>query len=106
MVWLDIRNLFTKQPNKKLENYYVGKYQVKKIISNHTPELDLLSDLYIHPVFHVNLFESATTDDSHPGYVQPFGLLIKVVRETKYEVTAIVDSCLFKRTKKLQYRIQ
>ena len=26
LVWLDIRNLFTKQPSRKLKNRYLGKY--------------------------------------------------------------------------------
>ena len=92
LVWLDIRNLFTKQPSRKLENRHADKYRVKKIVSNHAVELNLLSDFHVHPVFYVNLFEPATTDDPHLGHVQPPGPLIKVDGETEYEVTTIVDS--------------
>ena len=106
MVWLDTRHLFTKQPSRKPDNCHAGKYQVKKIVSNHTVELDLPSDLHIHPVIHVNLLESAATDDPHPGHIQPPGPPIEVDGETEYEVTAIVDSQLFGRTKKLQYHVQ
>ena len=106
LVWLDTRNLFTKRPSIKLENRHAGKYRVKKIVSNHAVKLDLPSNLHIHPVFHVNFFKPAATDDPHPGYIQPPGPSIKVDRETEYEVTAIVDSRLFGRTKKLQYRVQ
>ena len=101
MVWLDTRNLFTKQPSRKLENCHAGKYQVKKIISNHAVELNLPSNLHIHFIFHVNLFELATTDYPHPGHVQPPGPLIEVDEETKYEVNAMVNSRLFERTKTL-----
>ena len=69
LVWLDTRNLFTKQLSRKLENCHVGKYRVKKIISNHAIELDLLSDLHIHLVFYINLLKPAATDDPHPGHV-------------------------------------
>ena len=103
---MNTKNLFTKQRNKKLENCHVRKYQVKKIICNHAVKLDLPSNLYVHPVFHVNLFEPVAIDDPYPDYVQPPGPPIKVDGETKYEVTAIVDSQLFGRTKKLQYRVQ
>ena len=41
LVWLDTRNLFTKRPSRKLENCHIGKYRVKKIISNHAVKLDL-----------------------------------------------------------------
>ena len=103
---MDTRNLFTKRPSRKLENRHAGKYRVKKIISNHAVKLDLPSDFHVYPVFHVNLLEPAATDDPHPGHVQPPGPPIKVDGETEYEVTAIVDSRLFGRTKKLQYRVQ
>ena len=69
LVWLDTRNLFTKRPSKKLENCHVGKYWVKKIISNHAIELDLLGNLYVRLFFYVNLLESAATNDPYPGYV-------------------------------------
>ena len=98
--------MFTKRPSRKLENCHEGKYRVKKIISNHVVELDLSSDLHGNPIFYVNLLEPAATDDLYPGHVQPLGPPIKVDRETKYEVTAIVDSRLFGRTKKLQYHVQ
>ena len=106
MVWLDTKNLFTKQLSRKLENRYAGKYWVKKIISNHVVELDLPSDLHIYLVFHINLLKLAVSDNPHPGHVQPPSLPIKVDKETKYEITAIVDFRLFGKIKKLRYRIQ
>ena len=90
LVWLDTKNLFTKRPSRKLKNRYVGKYRVKMIISNHTVELALPNDLYVHFIFHFNLFEPAASDDPHPGHVQPLSPPIKVDGETKYEITAIV----------------
>ena len=106
LVWLDTRNLFTNRPRRKLENCHADKYQVKKIISNHVVKFDLPSDFHIHLVFHVNLFEPIATNNPHLNHVQPPDPPIKVDGETKYEVTAIVDSRLFERTKKLQYRVQ
>ena len=106
LVWLDTKNLFTKQPSKKLENCHVGKYRVKKIISTHAVKLDLPSDLHVHPVFHVNFFEPTSTDDLHLDHVQPPGPPIEIDGETKYEVTAIVDFRLFGKTKELQYHVQ
>ena len=57
LIWLDTKNLFTKRSSRKLENRHTGKYQVKKIISNHGVKLDLSSNLYIYFFFYVNLLK-------------------------------------------------
>lgn len=101
LIWLDIRNLFIKQPSRKLENCYTEKYHVKKIISNHAVKLDLLNNLYIYPVFHVNLLKPATTDDPYLGYIQFLSPPIEFDEETKYEIIVIIDSRFFERAKKL-----
>lgn len=106
LVWLDTRNLFTKQPSRKLENCHMGKYQVKRIISNYAIKFHLPNDLHVYSVFHINHLKPAATDDPHPGHVESPGPPMKVDGETEYEFTAIVDSWLFGRTKKLQYRVQ
>ena len=92
LVWLDTRNLFIKQPSRKLENCHTGKYRVKKIIINHAVKLDLPNNLHVYFVFYVNLLEPAATDDPHSGHVQPPGPPIKVNGKTEYKVIAIVDS--------------
>lgn len=84
----------------------MGKYRVKRIINNHVVELDLPNNLYIYFVFYVNLLEAAATDDPHLGHEQSPNPLVKVDGDTEYEVTAIIDSQLFRIAKKLQYRVQ
>ena len=79
---------------------------MKRIISNHAVKLDFPNDLYLHLIFYVNFFEPAATDDPHPGHIQSPGPLIKVDGEIKYKVTAIVDSQILGRIRKLQYCIQ
>ena len=101
LVWLNTRNLFNKRPSRKLENCHAGKYQVKKIISNHDVELDLFSDLHIYTVFYINFLESAATDDPYPSHIESSDSLIEVDGKTEYKVTAIINSCFFERTKKL-----
>lgn len=98
---MDTRNLFIKQPSKKLENCYAGKYQVKMIISNLSTKLDLFSNLHIHLVSHVNFFKSTAIQNPYLSHIQLPSLLIKVNRETKYKLTTIVDSYCLRRTKKL-----
>ena len=53
------------------------------MISNHTVELNLPSDLHVHFVFHINLLEPAATDDLYFGHVQPPSLPIEIDGETK-----------------------
>lgn len=106
LVRLNTRSFFTKRSSKKLENCHASKYQGKKIISNHVVELNLPHNLHVHPVFHVNCFQPAASNDPYLGYVQSSDPSIKVDKETKYEVIAIVDFWLFERTKKLEYCIQ
>lgn len=106
MVQLDSRNLFTKRSSRKLKNHHVRKYFVKKVISPYSIKLDLFLDFYIHLVFYINLLEPLATNPSHLGHVQTPGPPIEFDEKIKYEVSAIVDSCLFGRAKRLQYYIQ
>ena len=70
-------------------------------MNNYTIKLDLPSDLHIYPVLHVNLLGLAATDDPYPGHIKSLGPLIKVDGEIEYGVTAIIDSRLFGKIKKL-----
>ena len=106
LVWLDMRNLFTKRPCRKLENRRAGPYPVKRIVSTHAIELELPDNIRIHPVFYVNLLEPATTNPPHASHIQPPPSPIEIDGKEKWEVNAIVDSRYFGRTKKLQYRVQ
>ena len=98
--------MFTKQSSKKLENRHKGKYQIKKIINSDVVKLDLPGDHHVYPIFNVNLLKLTTTDNPYLNHVQPPGPSIEVDGETKYEITAIVNSYLFGRTKKLLYCVQ
>ena len=91
LVWLDTRNLFTKQPCQKLENRRAESYPVKQIVSTHAIELELSEDICVHPVFHVNLLESAATDSPHAGHIQPLPLPIKLHGENATNITNAVD---------------
>lgn len=58
-VWLNLRNIKNPQPKKKL-SWVSAKYEVLKVPSPHTVELNVPSG--IHPVFHVDLVRRAATD--------------------------------------------
>ncbi|KAI0994170.1 hypothetical protein K3495_g14012 [Podosphaera aphanis] len=75
-VWLNLKNIQTPQPKKKLA-WVSGKYTVTKVISPHVIELDVPSG--IHPRFHVQLIRRAgqdplpsqVVDDAQPPPVYP-----------------------------------
>ncbi len=58
-VWLNLRNVSTPQPSKKLA-WLHSKYRVLKVISPHVVELDIPSG--IHPRFHVDMLKRAAND--------------------------------------------
>ncbi|KAI0996090.1 hypothetical protein K3495_g12091 [Podosphaera aphanis] len=58
-VWLNLRNIKTPQPKKKLA-WVNAKYRVTKIISPHVVELDVPSKIF--PRFHVELLRKASED--------------------------------------------
>ena len=106
LVWLDTRNLFTKRPCRKLENWRAGPYPVKRVVSTHAIKLVLSEDIWVHLVFNVNLLEPAATDPPHAGHIQPPPTPIEVDGEAEWKVNAIVDSRYTGRSKKLQYQVQ
>ncbi|KAI1506846.1 Pol protein [Pyrenophora tritici-repentis] len=75
-VFLNLRNVKTTRPSKKLD-WLHGKYKVLKQVNSHSYKLDVPGK--IHPVFHVDLLRYAP-DDSFPsqkvGDTQPGPILI------------------------------
>jgi hypothetical protein len=58
-VWLNLRNVRTERPSKKLD-WLHAKYTIVAVPSSHAVKLDVPSG--IHPVFHVELVRPAATD--------------------------------------------
>ena len=65
-MWLNLKNVTTDKPCKKLD-WKKGKYTVLEVISSHSYKLDTL--LGIHDVFHVSLLKRAA-DNPFPNQRQ------------------------------------
>ena len=76
LVWLNLRNIETPQPSKKL-SWINSKYRVTKVISPYVVELDVPTGIF--PRFHVDLLKRAAedplpsqiTDDVQPPSLVP-----------------------------------
>ena len=92
-VWLNLKNVTTNRPCKKLD-WKIVKYTVLKFISSHNYKLDTPPG--IHNVFHASLLKRAAADpfpNQRQGDSRP--PVVMVDREEKWEVERI----LRKRTK-------
>ena len=58
-VYLLTKNLKTKKASKKLNHVKIGSFFIKQQKESVNYELDLPSDIKIHPIFHVSLLKSA-----------------------------------------------
>ena len=61
-VWLTSRNIRTRRPCKKLDDKWIGPYEVKRTIGSTACELILPTALRIFPVFHVSLLRLCETN--------------------------------------------
>jgi len=63
--YLLYKNITTKRPNNKLDFKKLGPFVISRKISKNNYKLSLPKTMYIHPIFHISLFEST------PKSIQP-----------------------------------
>jgi hypothetical protein len=101
-VWLSTRNLKTSRPSKKLNYKRTGPFTVSKIINKNAYELDLLSTMRNHNIFHVSLLNRYTPPVHDQPSSEPH---TRIVEETEeWEVDCILDSR--RRYRKPHYLVQ
>ncbi|HEX4372955.1 MAG TPA: hypothetical protein VHZ50_06600, partial [Puia sp.] len=59
VVFLNVRNMKTQRPSRKLDNIRKGPFKIKRKLSNLIYELELPAGMKVHPIFHVSLLEPA-----------------------------------------------
>lgn len=87
-VWLDLRNIKTDRPSKKLDARQ-RKFTVMEKIGSHAYRLDITG---VHPVFHVRLLRPAAADP-FPSQITDSGVppAILVDGHEEWEVEEILD---------------
>ena len=101
-VWLDLRNVKTARPNKKLDLRRVGPCKIVEKVGPQSYRLELPAGLQIHNVFHVSYLydhhemKGADSEAHHP---------VREATEDKreYHVREIIDSR--RQGRELQYKV-
>jgi len=91
-VWLNMKNIKTTRPTKKLDDRRAGPFIVEEKISPVAYRLKLPVSWRVHPVFHISLLRPANVNDNlHPAdeVERPPPDIIN--QEEEYEVEDIID---------------
>ena len=84
MVYVNMKNVKTQRPSKKLDHTKIGPYKILKKLGPVTFELQIPEGMNIHTVFHKNLLEPAPPN-AKPGPV----LIDTETQEPLYDVEEI-----------------
>ena len=107
-VWLNSQNIWMQRPSRKLDNKWIGPFEVLELIGKHVCRLKLPENLQIHPVFHAFLLRLAAQDlipgqsNQHPSPVIGTDMDDSVV----YEVKSIIDSQALHGWQKFKYLVK
>ena len=86
MVYLVIKNIITKKPNKKLNYKYLKLYKVIKRISENNYQLDLPPKVRIYPIFYISLLK----DIINVEHISTGRDNVKI-NEKKYKAKKVLD---------------
>ena len=92
MVWLNLKNVKSLRPSRKLDYKNAGPFKILESIGKYAFKLDLPKSMKIHPVFHVSLL-SPVAQDALPGQISgPVPPLEVLNEEPEYEIERVVGS--------------
>ena len=90
-VWLKAVNIKTQRPSKKLDDKYLGPYQIERVLGKNVVKLALPETMKIHPVFHVSLIKPEKESKISGRQQEPSKPVI-VEGEEEWEVEKILDA--------------
>ncbi|EJU02070.1 hypothetical protein DACRYDRAFT_107017 [Dacryopinax primogenitus] len=104
-VWLDLRNIQTTWPTKKLDDKWFGPFEIKLQVNLNAYRLKLLKHFLVHPVFHVSKLQRYFPNDIKGQTVmKPPPPIIHKDTLRSFEVEQIEDSKF--QYAKLYYRVK
>ena len=65
MVYINCKNIKTKQPSDKLDHVRLGLFPITEVLGKVTYKVKLPTHMRIHPVFHVLRLEPAKGKQKH-----------------------------------------
>jgi len=92
-VWLDLRNIKTTRPTKKLDDKWFGPFPITEVISNNAYKLKLTPPFSkVHPVFNITMLRRFQPDQikERPRPTEPTPVIDEEGEEV-YEVECILD---------------
>src|SRR5882724_8291416 len=99
MVWLELWNIRTTCPSKKLDHRFQGPFLIMEKVSSHAFQLGLsLALLQMHPVFHVSLLQPTNSSEIPNRAVDP-PPPVELDDADEWEVHRILDSRINRRRK-------
>jgi hypothetical protein len=90
-MYLEMENLKSDRPSKKLDHRRVGPYKIIRQVGSHAYQLDLPPTMKIHPVFHVSLLTPYVVD-TIPGRIHEEPPPVIIDDEEEWELEEILDS--------------
>ncbi len=104
-VWLEAKNLKTMHPSHKLRARRYGPFTVTKVLSHVTCQLELPWSWKIHDVFHMSYLSPFKETKEHGiNFLEPPPDIVE--GQPEWKVEEIIDTRLFGKNKKRQYRVR
>jgi len=104
LVMLDRRNVQTKRPMNKLDHKKMGPFKVLKTVGRRAYQLELPSQMKIHPVFHINLLEPYRIPADSQRRIEP-PEVEEIDGEENHVVREVADSRVNRSKKKVEYLV-
>ena len=102
-VWLSTNNLKVTCASKKLTEWWLGPYDVTKLVGDNAIRLHLPKTMHIHPVVNISCVQPYKELLEEQTTIQPGPVKVTEDREIEYEVDHVVD--VWKRGQHMEYLI-
>jgi hypothetical protein len=103
-VWLNLKNMKTRRPTKKLDWKNAGPYQISKVISPYAFKLDLPPEVRIHPVLNTSVLMPASETEPLSGQTSEPPPPIQINSEEEYAIEQILNARIYYR--RLQFLVK